>query len=135
MTRYAIYQDRDGLTIPVTETGTGGDRLLAEFQECQEGRCDCHTDEYDKVSTLSVDTEGSDGITLRLVPKPGQRFDESEIDACLQHTRSQSPWLTRSRECRSALFGHVLVLVRYLLVGARDSAARPRRGSDAMPLE
>ena len=86
MARYAIDQAGDGLTIRVTETGSGGDGVLTAFQECQEGRCDCPTDEYDKVSTLSVESEGSDAITLRLVPKPGQRFDESEIDACLQHT-------------------------------------------------
>lgn len=27
-----------------------------------------------------------DSITVRLDSKPGQTFDESEIDACLQHT-------------------------------------------------
>ena len=56
------------------------------FQECQEGRCDCPTDEYDKVSTLTVENEGNDAITVRLVAKSGERFDESEIDAFLQHT-------------------------------------------------
>lgn len=85
MTRYDISQDSDGLTIQVTEMGTKGDRLLAEFRECQEGRCDCPTDEYEKVSTFSVENRGSDIITLRIVPKPGQSLDESEIDACLQH--------------------------------------------------
>lgn len=86
MTRYAIDQDAEGLTILVTETGVGKDRLLAELQNCQEGRCDCPTNEYDKVESLSVETDGGDDITMRLVPKPGQRFDESEIDTCLQHT-------------------------------------------------
>jgi hypothetical protein len=38
------------------------------------------------VSTLCVEAEEGDAITVRLVPKPGQRFDESEIYACLQHT-------------------------------------------------
>ena len=86
MARYTIDQSDDGLTIRVTETGPDSDQLLAAFQECQEGRCDCPTDEYEKVSTLSVESEGSEDITLRLVPKPGQRFDESEIESCLQHT-------------------------------------------------
>jgi hypothetical protein len=86
MARYTVDQSDDGLTIRVTETGPGADHVLAAFQECQEGRCDCPTDEYEKVSTLNVESEGSDAITLRLVPKSGQRFDESEIDACLQHT-------------------------------------------------
>ncbi len=86
MTRYAIEQDIAGLTILVTETGVDKDRLLAEIRECQEGRCDCPTDEYDKVESLSVESDGADDITMRLVPKPGQRFDASEIDVCLQHT-------------------------------------------------
>ena len=86
MARYKIDQSDDGLTIRVTETGPGGDRLLAAFQECQEGRCDCPTDEYEKVATLSVESEGNDSITMRLVAKSGERFDESESDACLQHT-------------------------------------------------
>lgn len=86
MARYEIDQSDDGVTIRVTETGPGSAQLLAAFQECQEGRCDCPTDEYEKVSTLSVESEGNDAITVRLVAKSGQRFDESEIDACLQHT-------------------------------------------------
>ena len=86
MARYAIEQSDEGLTISVTETGSAGDRLLAAFQECSDGRCDCPTDEYRKVAEFNVDTEEDDAITLRLVPKPGERFDESEIDACLQHT-------------------------------------------------
>lgn len=87
MTRYAIDQSADGLTIELVETGSSSEQLLAAFQECQEGRCDCPTDEYQKVSSLTVASEGATGaITVRLVPKPGQRFDESEIDACLQHT-------------------------------------------------
>ncbi len=86
MARYKIDQSDDGLTIRVTETGPGGGRLLAAFQECQEGRCDCPTDEYEKVSTFSVESENDDAITVRLVAKSGERFDESEIDACLQHT-------------------------------------------------
>lgn len=90
MTRYAIDQDTDGLTIRVTDTGVDKDRLLAEIQDCREGRCDCPTDEYDKVESLSVENDGADDITMRLVPKPGQWFDESEIDACLQHTLAKT---------------------------------------------
>lgn len=86
MARYTINQNDDGLTIRVTDTGPDSDQLLTAFQGCQEGRCDCPTDEYDKVSTISVEREGSDDITLRLVPKPGQVFNESEIDSCLEHT-------------------------------------------------
>lgn len=90
MARYTIDQSDDGVTISVTETGPGGDRLLAAFQECQEGRCDCPTDEYEKVSALSVESVGNDAITMRLVAKSGEQFNESEIDACLQHTLAKN---------------------------------------------
>lgn len=86
MARYSINQTDDGLTIRVTETGPAADQLLEAFQECQEGRCDCPTDEYEKVSTFSVKSEEGDAIELKLVAKPGERFDEDEIDACLDHT-------------------------------------------------
>lgn len=90
MARYTINQGEDELTIRVTETGSSGGRILSAFQDCQDGRCDCPTDEYQKVATLSVEREANDAISVRLVPKPGQRFDESEIDACLQHTVAKS---------------------------------------------
>jgi len=86
MARYTINQGEGELTIRVTETGSSGDRLLSAFRDCQEGRCDCPTDEYQKIASLSVEREANDAIAVRLVPKPGQRLDESEIDTCLQHT-------------------------------------------------
>lgn len=86
MTRYSIDQDTDGLTIRLTDTGNERDRLLAEFQDCRQGRCDCPTDEYQKVSSLSIESDDGDSVTMRLTPKPGERLDEAEIDTCLQHT-------------------------------------------------
>ena len=85
MTRYSIDRDTDGLTIRLTETGTETDQLLGLLQDCQEGRCDCPTDEYEKVSSLSVERQ-DDAVTMQLRPKPGERFDESEVRACIQHT-------------------------------------------------
>lgn len=86
MARYKINQTDAELEIRVIETGPGGERLLAAFQDCQEGRCGCPTDEYEKVSTFSVEQDGADAIRVRLTPRPGERFDESEIEACLEHT-------------------------------------------------
>jgi hypothetical protein len=86
MTRYSIDQDTDGLTIRLTETGTGTDHLLALLQDCQEGRCDCPTDEYEKVSSLSVERHDDDVVMMQLRPKPGAQLDESEVRACIQHT-------------------------------------------------
>ncbi|MDH3250111.1 MAG: hypothetical protein OEQ47_14180 [Acidimicrobiia bacterium] len=86
MTRYTIDQHTDGLTIRLTETGTGTDQLLGLLQDCQEGRCDCPTDEYEKVSSLSVERHDDDVVMMQLRPKPGARLDESEVRACIQHT-------------------------------------------------
>ena len=86
MTRYTIDQHKDGLTIRLTETGTGTDQLLGLLQECQEGRCDCPTDEYEKVSSLSVERHDDDVVMMQLRSKPGERLDESGVRACIQHT-------------------------------------------------
>lgn len=88
MTRYTIRQEEGELTIRVEDTGSkqDQDRLVAAFEECEQGRCDCPTDEYRKVAAFSVEAEGDEVITLRLTPRTGTRFDESEIDSCLRHT-------------------------------------------------
>ncbi len=86
MAEYTIERDGADLTIRLSDVGADGTRLLAAFEDCQHGQCDCPTDEYEKVSALSVNAEAAHVITLHLVPKPGMRFDEAEIDACLLHT-------------------------------------------------
>lgn len=85
MTRFSIDQTHDGLAIRVTEMGAAAGRLLAAFQDCQDGRCDCPTDEYDKVSALTIESEPGDAVEMKLISKPGEHFDESEIEACLRH--------------------------------------------------
>jgi hypothetical protein len=85
MAGYPIRQDK--LTIRVTETGSSGDRLSCRHSRTvRKVAVDCPTGAYQKVASLSVDREANDAIAVRLVPQPGQRFDEFEIEARLPHT-------------------------------------------------
>jgi hypothetical protein len=45
----------------------------------------CPTDEYRKVASMEVRTD-ADQITIQLESLPGERFDPSEFEACLDHT-------------------------------------------------
>ena len=81
-----IKSNAEGLTIEVSDIAGQEKRLLDEFQACQDGRCTCPTDEYEKLDTLEIhDSEGK--IGLRLKAKPGRVFDEAEIEKCLDHAK------------------------------------------------
>jgi hypothetical protein len=80
-----IKSNTEGLTIEVSDIAGKEKRFLDEFQACQDGRCDCPTDEYEKLDTLEIhDSAGK--IGLRLKVKSGRVFDEAEIEKCLDHT-------------------------------------------------
>lgn len=83
-----IKSDSEGLTIEVSEIAGKEKQLLSEFQACQEGRCDCPTDEYTKLDTLEIDNSVGK-ISLRLTAKSGQVFDKAEIEKCLEHTEKK----------------------------------------------
>jgi hypothetical protein len=77
------------VNIEVTEVAGVQDKLLEAFGECQAGRCSCPTDEYQKLASMEVEQE-TDTIRLRLHAKPGERFDTSEIAACLDYTTAKA---------------------------------------------
>lgn len=85
MGSYRIKQQATGLEIEVDVAEDQQPRLLEAFRECQEGRCSCPTDEYQKLESLEIRPDQA-GIKLHLRPKPGTRFDPAEIDRCLRHT-------------------------------------------------
>lgn len=85
MTNYTIEPDDNGLTIQLRDITASREGLLGAFQECREGRCDCPTDEYDKLASMWV-RDRPDAITVRLDAKGGETLDESDIEACLRHT-------------------------------------------------
>lgn len=86
--KYKLTKQPTGLDIQITETQGQEQELLAAFQLCQEGRCSCPTDEYQKLERLEVQTEGGQ-IRLRLTPKPEATLDHRAIERCLNFTFQQ----------------------------------------------
>jgi hypothetical protein len=84
-TAYRIREDESGLSIEVEGVGTKQAELMLAFGECQEGQCSCPTDEYKKLASMDAKQSG-DSIKLRLEAKAGEKFDASEIAACLDYT-------------------------------------------------
>ncbi len=89
MTKYTIKADGPSLEIELTEAAGCQDQLLEAFGECQEGRCSCPTNEYEKVSAMDV-RPGEDRIDIQLEAKPGTTFDTDQIAACLDYTLART---------------------------------------------
>lgn len=89
MTKYQINAGEGTMAIELTELGGRQAELLEAFGECQEGRCSCPTDEYQKVESMAVQP-AKDRIGIRLQSKPGMTLDVAEIAACLDHTVAKS---------------------------------------------
>ena len=83
-----ITENTDGLKIEVSDVQGKEDQLLEAFQECAEGRCSCPTQEYTKLEDLQVEQDDQK-ITLNLIVKDGQQFDQSEIERCLDYTEER----------------------------------------------
>ena len=90
MARYEIREEASAVSIEVTGVGGQKDQLLEAFDDCRTGHCSCPTDQYDKLAAMQVD-QGEDLIKLRLEPKPGTRFDTTEIEKCLDHNVPSAP--------------------------------------------
>lgn len=88
MARYRIDEKDSTISIEVAEVGGHQDQLMQAFGECQSGQCSCPTDEYEKLASMEVE-QVEDLIRLRLEPKPGEKFDTSEIAACLEYTTAK----------------------------------------------
>ena len=86
--KYKVESTEQSVNIEITETKGKQSQLLEAFQECQEGRCTCPTQEYSKLDSLKIESD-EDTIKLKLKSKPGVMFDESEIGKCLEYTRGK----------------------------------------------
>jgi hypothetical protein len=86
--KYRMDEDQGRIDIHVGELGDDQGKALDAFQACQEGRCSCPTDEYQKLETLDIEP-GDDSLTLHLTPKPGEELDPSEIEKCLDYTQGK----------------------------------------------
>lgn len=89
MAHYRIEESGSTVTIEVTEVAGKQEELLGAFGACQAGQCSCPTDEYQKLAGMEV-LHGVDEIRLRLEPKPGEKFDLSEIASCLDYTTAKA---------------------------------------------
>ena len=87
--KYRIHERGTKLDIEVRDIRGKQKELMKAFQDCQEGRCSCPTTQYQKLEALDIEPK-ENGLTLRLKPKSGMRFDPSEIEKCLQYTVKQA---------------------------------------------
>jgi len=85
---HRIEQDGDGLSITVEGVKDQKEQLLEAFQECQEGRCSCPTNEYQKLETLEIKSD-EDSVHLLLTAREGESFDREEIEKCLEYTEGR----------------------------------------------
>jgi hypothetical protein len=83
--KYDIKQSKDQIKIHVQDVGKKKEELFDAFSLCQQGKCGCPTDEYQKLVFMSID-ERENSITLKLVPKEGQDLDLAELEKCLNYT-------------------------------------------------
>lgn len=83
--KYKISEKDKGIEISVADIKDKKAKLLAAFQECQEGRCSCPTDEYKKLDSLEIE-HTDENIRLHLKSKPGTSIDKSELEKCLEYT-------------------------------------------------
>ena len=86
--KYKVEEKDNGINIEVSESSGKQDKLLESFQECQEGRCTCPTQEYSKLESLEIEKD-EDTIRLRLKSKPGSEFDKAAINKCLEYTKNR----------------------------------------------
>ena len=83
--RYNMTQDGEAVEIHVQDAGERAPQVLASLQECQEGRCGCPTDQYDRLGSIEVG--GGDGeLTVHLTPRTGEHLDPDELRACMDYT-------------------------------------------------
>ena len=83
--KYNIEQNENNLDINVDDMNGNKDKLLEAFQECQQGRCSCPTEEYKKLDSLEIEYN-EEGIQLHLKSKDGVKIDKDKINKCLEYT-------------------------------------------------
>lgn len=79
-----IKTNRDGLQIKLSDVDSKQDELLKNFQACQEGSCDCPSDEYVKLEKLDIQSSENE-MTLNLKVKKDQKFDKDEVEKCVDY--------------------------------------------------
>ncbi len=83
-----IKTTETGIEIDVTNLEGKQEQLMEAFQECSEGRCTCPTNEYQKVEKLDI-AGSDDAIQLKIIAKPDEQIDTTEIEKCLEYTKKR----------------------------------------------
>lgn len=83
--KYSVDEHEKGVDISVEGVENKKEKLLEAFQECQEGRCSCPTEEYKKMESLDMEHDDQN-IQLHLTSKEGQKINKAEIEKCLEYT-------------------------------------------------
>ena len=86
---YRMRKGQQELTVEIEGSELDNSRLMSEFQKCREGRCDCPTQEYDKLEGIRIEQD-RDRFALHLKPKPGRSINQDAVAACLDHTLGKS---------------------------------------------
>jgi hypothetical protein len=73
----------------VHQTGEHTRQLLASLQDCQQGRCGCPTEEYERLEGMTIHTD-FDELTIRIHPRTGLRLDTGKLQACLDFTITEA---------------------------------------------
>jgi hypothetical protein len=79
-----IKTKQDGLVIKISDVDSKQDELLKNFQACQEGSCDCPSDEYVKLESLDIKSTDKE-MVLNLKAKKDQKFDKEEVEKCVDY--------------------------------------------------
>lgn len=86
--KYTIDSKSDGLDIAIEDVKDKQEKMLEAFQACQQGRCSCPTNEYQKLDDIDIE-QSHDGIQIHLTSKPGVHIDQAEIEKCLDYTEQR----------------------------------------------
>ncbi len=86
--KYKIDENESSIDISINDVKDKKEKLLEAFQECQEGRCSCPTEEYKKLDSLEIDDDDGN-INLHLKSKDGSKINIEEINKCMEHTKNQ----------------------------------------------
>ena len=85
---YLIRSRGETLHVDIPEPGEHRIRLLDSLTLCSQGKCECPTDEYQKLATFEVE-ERNGAIAFDLTAREGEVLDPVEIAKCLDWTIRQ----------------------------------------------
>jgi len=78
--------EKDGnIDLHIDPDGASDGNLITALEWCRKRRCDCPTDEYEKLDDVRIERDER-GISVHLQVKVGQAISKKAIAACLDHT-------------------------------------------------